>query len=282
MTTSRFLEVERDGVGLILWTSDRFPPGTVAAFSTRRGGVSTGPYATLNLSLSGGDEPRAAAENHRRFRQAAGVRGPVYCARQVHGNRVVAVDDLAGEPAAAGLRRAGEADGLLTARPGRFLLTFHADCLPIFLVDPEAPVAVLLHAGWRGTTAGIAVEGVRAATAAGARPDRILAGIGPGVGPCCYEVDGPVIDRVRQVLGDGAAAVLKPAGPGRAYLDLWETNRRLLAAAGVREENIAVAGICTCCDARRFFSYRRARGAPLGQMAAVLGFSAGAGEAGAA
>lgn len=280
MTTSRFREEERGGVGLITWTSDRFPPGTVAAFSTRRGGVSAGPYASLNLALAAGDEPPAAAENHRRFQEAAGVAGPVYCARQVHGATVLDVDAAAWEPAPAGLRRVGAGDGLVTNSRGRFLLTFHADCLPIFLLDPEAQVAVLLHAGWRGTLARIAASGVRAAVAAGADPARILAGIGPGVGPCCYEVDQPVIDRVRETLA-GSHAVLEPAGAGRAYLDLWETNRRLLVEAGIRDEHIAVAGMCTRCDPDRFFSYRRSRGGPVGQMAAVLGFAPGSGEGGA-
>src|SRR5690606_30267587 len=105
--TSRFHEVESDGVALIRWTSRRFPPGTVAAFSTRRGGVSTGPFASLNLALSGADEPEAVAENHRRFRRAAGAGETVFCARQVHGTTVLEVDARAGDRPGgpAGLRR---------------------------------------------------------------------------------------------------------------------------------------------------------------------------------
>ena len=280
MTSSRFREVEREGVRVIAWVSDRFPTGTVAAFSTRVGGVSPDPYATLNLGAATGDDPARVAENRTRFFRAAGAhRGEIFYVAQVHGADVLPADPQRAEvtsQTAGGqsLRRAGRGDGLVTDRPNRFLVTFHADCLPIFLLDPVARVAALLHAGWRGTLAGVARSGVEAAVAAGADRRRLLAGIGPGIGPCCYEVDEPVIQRVRDVFGpDGAAPLLRPGRRGHAYLDLWRANLEILTAAGIPAENVAVAGLCTSCREDLFFSHRRARGGPTGRMMAVLGLA---------
>jgi purine-nucleoside/S-methyl-5'-thioadenosine phosphorylase / adenosine deaminase len=197
-------------------------PGGTALFTTRRGGVSEGPYASLNLGSWTDDKPQRVVENRERVREHAGMERLAQ-GRQVHGTRVV-ID-------AQGIE---EADGQVTTRPGVAAIVLVADCLPVALAGPEGVGVV--HAGWRGVAAGVLEAGVEAAGA-------VCAAIGPGIGPCCYEV------------GDDVRAVFGTTEP---TLDLKAIARGRLEAAGVRE--IHDCGLCTSCDAERFFSHRRDRG----------------------
>jgi polyphenol oxidase len=197
-------------------------PGATALFTTRRGGVSEGPYASLNLGLWTDDEAERVRANRERVRAEVGAER-VAQGRQVHGNRVV-VD-------AQGIE---EADGQVTTARGVAAAVLVADCLPIALAGPQGVGVV--HAGWRGLAAGVVEAGV-AATGA------VSAAIGPGIGPCCYEVG----DEVRAVFGTTERT-----------LDLKAIARARLQAAGVRE--VHDCGLCTACDAERFFSHRRDRG----------------------
>lgn len=199
-------------------------PGATALFTTRCGGVSEGPYASLNVGLATQDDPERVAANRERVREHAGA-ARLAQGRQVHGTRVV-VDGEGGE----------EADGQLTTRPGVAAIVLTADCLPVALAAPGA--AGVVHAGWRGLAGGVLEAGV---AALGSGP--VAAAIGPGIGPCCYEV------------GDDVRAVF--ASSGRT-LDLKAVARARLQAAGVQE--IHDCGLCTACDPRRFFSHRRDRG----------------------
>jgi polyphenol oxidase len=199
-------------------------PGATALFTTRRGGVSEGPYASLNLGLRTDDDPGRVRDNRERVRHAAGAQRLAQ-GRQVHGTGVM-VD---GE----GIH---EADGQVTTGHGVAAIVLVADCLPVALAGPRA--AGVVHAGWRGLAAGVLEAGV---AALGGGP--VAAAIGPGIGPCCYEVG----DDVRSVFGT----------EGRT-LDLKAIARERLAAAGVAE--IHDCDLCTACDAQRFFSHRRDRG----------------------
>jgi YfiH family protein len=209
-------------------------PGGRALFTTRRGGVSTGAYASLNLGRWTADDPAAVHENRTRAAAAAGFPlDAVVQGRQVHRARVERNAPPGGEPR--------EADGQATTRRSTALLVLTADCLPIALIAPEA-VAVL-HAGWRGLADGIVEEGVEAMRELGAT--EIAAAIGPGAGGCCYEVG-----------DDVARAFERPAG----RLDLKAIARDELRAAGVGE--VHEAGLCTICsDPALFFSHRRDGGA---------------------
>jgi purine-nucleoside/S-methyl-5'-thioadenosine phosphorylase / adenosine deaminase len=221
--------------------------GARAAFSTRLGGVSEAPCDSLNLGILTEDEPAAVMENRLRLAAALG-RGPeqVVFARQVHGTGLIEHSSGSGE-----LRgsfrtvrareeprdEVPEADGHLVREPGLAPLVFVADCLPVALHG--AGGLAMVHAGWRGLAAGIlskAAEAVEARTAA----------IGPGIGPCCYEVGEEVLEAFAD-LGEGVAN-------GR-MLDLPEAARRQLAQAGV--EQVESAGLCTSCERDLFFSYRR-------------------------
>jgi polyphenol oxidase len=197
-------------------------PGGTALFTTRRGGVSEGPYASLNLGLWTDDDASRVRSNRERVRAEVGAERLAQ-GRQVHGTRVV-VD-------AEGIE---EADGQVTTAPAVAAMVLVADCLPVALAGPERVGVV--HAGWRGLAAGVLEEGVAACGA-------VAAAIGPGIGPCCYEV------------GDDVRAVFRTSEP---TLDLKAIARARLEAAGVGE--VHDCGLCTSCDAERFFSHRRDRG----------------------
>ena len=199
-------------------------PGATALFTTRRGGVSEGPYASLNLGLWSEDDPDRVLDNRERVRVEAGAQRLAQ-GRQVHGTRVV-VD-------AAPLEKA---DGQVTTQRDVATIVLVADCLPVVLAGPRA--AGVVHAGWRGLAAGVLEAGVLALGGG-----RIAAAIGPGIGPCCYEV------------GDDVRAVF--ATESRT-LDLKAIARRRLEDAGVTE--IHDCELCTACDPQRFFSHRRDRG----------------------
>jgi YfiH family protein len=211
-------------------------PGAQVRFTTRAGGVSTGPYATLNLGPWTDDDPGAVAENRRR---ASGTL-PLAFARQVHGTRVLRV----GGPTAAGAVQ--DADGVATTHHDVALLVLTADCLPVALAAPGA--VAMVHAGWRGLSDGALEEGVAAVRALGSEHGGpIHAAIGPGAGACCYEV------------GDEVAARF-PAwarGPGRR-IDLKAVAAARLREAGVT--GVVDVGRCTMCEPEAFFSHRAGGG----------------------
>jgi YfiH family protein len=204
-------------------------------FTTRYGGVSEGPYASLNLGKRTGDDPRAVAANLARLRGRIGV--PIARCAQVHGRDVMRLTDLTD-----GARP--QADGIATNLRGVAALVITADCLPVALHAPGA--VAMVHAGWRGLAGGVLDEGVAALRELGATGP-ISAAIGPGAGGCCYEVG----EEVREAFAD-----VPQAAHGR-NIDLTAVARAKLLAAGVAE--VQDAGICTICD-ERFFSHRRDRG----------------------
>jgi YfiH family protein len=215
-------------------------PGATVLFTSRGGGVSTGPYASLNLGGQTDDDPAAVAENVRRVEAENGV--TLVRGAQVHGPAVTRVT----EPPAA--RVGGEADGQATALRGVAPLVITADCLPIAVAGTTA--VAMLHGGWRGLAGGVIAEGVRALR--DLEEDGPLAAvIGPGAGPCCYEVG----EEVHAAFAQHGDAV---RGPGR-NLDLKAVARLELQAAGIAD--VQDLGICTICDdPERWFSHRRDHG----------------------
>lgn len=215
----------------VRWLQARLD-GAGAAFSTRLGGVSAAPFESLNLGLITADDGENVQENRRRLAAALDFEPEqVAYARQVHGTRLIE------HPREAGLV---EADGHVLREPGIGALVFTADCLPVAVAGPQG--MAMLHAGWRGLAGGILAPGAKAVEATSAA-------IGPGIGPCCYEVGEEVLESFSG-LGEGVAK-------GR-MLNLPEAARRLLAAAGV--ERVESADLCTYCEADLFFSHRRDEG----------------------
>jgi YfiH family protein len=221
-------------VPLLWWDA---PGPYEVAFSTRRGGVSGGPYESLNLGLLTDDAPEHVEANRSRLCEAVGAdRACLAMNRQVHAATVNRAE--AGE-------RGREGDGLWTDMPGLPMLKLTADCLPVALARQNGnPGLALLHAGRLGLLAGILEAGV-AALGGG----RIAAAIGPGIGPCCYEVGGEIADTFRARFGGDALR-------GR-NLDLWTVASRVLDGAGV--ERVERVDVCTACN-REFFSHRRDAG----------------------
>ena len=244
-----------------------FPHG----FSTRIGGVSPAPWDSLNLGAGRGDEPARVSENFRRFCAAVGADpGGLVKNHQVHGDRVrrVGPDDRLPDPAAPGTI---EADGLITDRPGVCLTIFSGDCIPVLLYAPARRCAAAAHAGWRGTAAGIAARAVEAMSDRyGCDPGHILAAIGPGIGPCCFETHADVPDGLRAGLGERAEPFIRPLStPGKYRVDLKGANARWLELAGVPAGQIALCSACTACDLENFWSHR-VQGDARGSMAAMI------------
>jgi purine-nucleoside/S-methyl-5'-thioadenosine phosphorylase / adenosine deaminase len=215
---------------MIAWDA---PGPYVIAFTTREGGVSTGPYASLNLG-SRGDDPSRIAENRRLACEQLGLDAArLTVNRQRHTARAVRAGEDAGE----------EADALWTDEPGRPLLALAADCVPVAIVSSDGrPSLAVVHAGWRGLAAGIVGAAVDAM-----RPGAKAAMVGPAIGPCCYEVGREVAERFDDDLVSGR------------LLDLWTAAERSLRQAGVEE--VRRLDLCTRCHSDRFFSHRASGGA---------------------
>jgi YfiH family protein len=226
-------------------------PGGRALFTTRRGGVSRGPFTSLNVGLWTDDDPAAVQQNRARLAAHVGLRPDALAqGRQVHGTRVRTV-----VRAGKGSVEPEEADGQATALRGVAPIVLVADCLPVALIAPEA--VAMVHAGWRGLAAGVLAEGVRALRQFGAR-ESITAAIGPGAGVCCYEAGGEV---------HAAFASYGAAARRSRHADLKAVARAQLAQAGV--EAVHDVGLCTmCADPVLFFSHRR-DGGVTGRQAGV-------------
>ena len=225
---------EQDGVR---WLEAELP-GARTAFSTRIGGVSEPPYDSLNVALQTGDGPGAVGENRRRLATALGIAPEnVVMGRQVHGAALCRHDrQQRPQVYAEGVRSPLEVDAHATDQPGLVPLVMVAECLPVALAGPDG--VAIAHGGWRGLAGGIlakAAEAVRAEAAA----------VGPGIGPCCYEVGEEVLAEFSDI--DGVAS-------GR-MLDLPAVARALLERAGV--ETVEAAELCTSCNPERFYSHRR-------------------------
>ncbi len=226
----------------------------IHAFTTRTGGVSEGPFNSLNLSWSRGDDKARVEENRRRVAEALGGVALVF-ANQVHGDTVLKVD---AEPA--GVWSAGEGDALITDRRGLALCAQTADCTPVLLFDPDRPAVAAIHAGWRGAVKEILPKTLAAmASAYGTRPDTVRAAIGPAISQANYRVGPEVLEQFEALFGDLDKGLIGPHDDeGGAGLDVAEACRRQLVQAGVPDSQISLIKACTFDDEARFFSSRRA------------------------
>jgi YfiH family protein len=223
--------------------------------STRKGGISNGVWAELNLGFNRGDKDEWVLENFRLFAQALDISADslVFC-DQVHGTnlRKVGVTDRNKGIGPSDIR---ETDGLYTNEPGVTLVTFSADCVPLLFLDPVKRVIGAAHAGWRGTAALIGAKMVQTLiNEYNCYPPDILAGIGPSIGHCCFEVDTPVAEVFSQVW---KPFVTPGKESGKFNIDLWSINKYILLSEGLLPEHIDCTQICTCCHPELFFSHRR-------------------------
>ena len=239
------------------------------AFLTRFGGVSRGPFASLNLGSNRGDDPAAVRENYRRAAALMGA-GIDDCAvtKQVHGNvvRIVTKEDrhvcMTTVPY--------EADGIVTAERGLPLFCFTADCVPALLQDPEAGVIAAVHCGWRSSVADILGVAVGQIERLGARRERICAAFGPAIGRCCFETDDDVPRAVERWLDGDTAGLFTRRADGKTLVDLREANRRRMLQLGARAEHLDVSEECTMCSHEKYWSHRYTKGIRGSQAACIV------------
>ena len=244
--------------------------GIAHGFSTRLGGVSSGIYASMNLGLTRGDDPECVRENYRRFLEAIGATGRRYAmCNQVHGNTVRNIT-LADTKTDLYHKLGYEGDGMMTAIPGVTLVVFSADCIPVLLCDPVRKVIAAVHAGWRGTAAGVvsvAVERMREVY--GCDPADIRAAIGPGIGADCFETHEDVPNAMMASVSSPALPYIKIKENGKFAVDLKGINAKRLELAGLLPEHIAVSEECTACMGDKYWSHRR-QANDRGSMAAMI------------
>lgn len=245
--------------------------GAAHGFSTRLGGISSAPMDSLNLGASRGDDPANLRENFSRFCAAVGADANALVKnQQIHSDviRPVTRADVMASPETPGTF---EADGLITDQPGVCLTIFSGDCIPILLYDPVGRCVAAAHAGWRGTALGIAARAAEAMVRDyGCQPKHILAAIGPGIGPCCFETHGDVPDGLRAGLGPDAEPFIRPLSrEGKFSVDLKGANARWLERTGLLRSHIALSPACTACRLDEFWSHR-VQGSARGSMAAVI------------
>jgi YfiH family protein len=222
-------------------------------------------FTTRAWSFRGDTEPA----DYTHLAKVMGVaRSDVATVSQVHGRDVVVVTAGAPHSSTTG------ADAIVSTDAGRAIAVRIADCVPILLADPGRRAVAAVHAGWKGTAAGVAMSAVRRMEELGVPASTIVAAIGPSIGPCCYQVDARVRNTFLAATPD-AAAWFTEDGPGHWRLDLWQANADLLAASGVPEHAIHVARLCTAHNADAFFSYRR-EGPKTGRLVAAIRLSAAA------
>lgn len=262
---------ERSGVVYLTFPSfDRF--GFVRhAFSTRIGGVSQNEFESMNLNFGRGDSDENVMENFQRFCAAAGFdRKTLVASSQDHHTFIRRVT---AENYGTGIWKPKDlqsVDGLITNEPNVTLVTYYADCVPLYFLDPENRAIGLAHAGWRGTVAKMAEKTVHAMVREfGSNPRTMVAAIGPSIGPCCFEVDTPVYEEFARLTELHPQEFMVEEDGGKYRINLWEANRRILVNAGIPAENITVSQLCTKCNAEWLYSHR-ASGGKRGGLAAMM------------
>ncbi len=240
------------------------PPGVHALSTLRNGGVSLGPYESLNLGAHVGDDPASVAINRRRLNMLAGLPSEPSWLTQVHGTEVV---DLAGALSAVGSPSAApvKADASWTRRPAQVCAILTADCLPVLFATESGDAVAAAHAGWRGLSCGVLEATVKALAV---DPATLLVWVGPAIGPTHFEV-GPEVREVFLANDAGAVLAFKQNSRGRWMADLFLLARRRLVSLGVTR--IYGAGECTYSQGKRFFSHRRE--GPTGRQATLIWIS---------
>ncbi len=241
------------------------------AFSTRISGVSQNEFASMNLSFNRGDPKENVIENYHRFCKAVELDfSSLVASSQDHGTYIREVNE---KDKGIGIWREKDiksVDGLVTDVKNVTLVTYYADCVPLFFIDPVNRVVGLAHSGWRGTLSMIGGKMIeKMNTSYNCDVSNIVVGIGPSIGPCCYEVDFNVASEFYQIKEFGVSECIKKMNNNKYMLNLWEINRKILLNSGVLEKNIIVTDLCTSCNSDLLFSHRKT-GGKRGGMAAMI------------
>lgn len=232
-------------------------------FSTRKGGVSTGIFSSMNLNFKRGDDPDAVLENYRRMAAALNMRvEDMVLSDQTHTTNVRVITE---EDRGKGILRPqdySDVDGMITNVPEIVLVTSYADCVPLYFVDPVRKAIGLSHSGWKGTVGHIGQKTVwKMHEVYGSEPKDIVAAIGPSICQSCYEVSDDVAEAFRaNFTADEAADILLDKGNGKYQLDLWKANWYVLTDAGILTEHLSVTDLCTACHPDLLWSHRKTNG----------------------
>ncbi len=254
----------REG-SLLRYCFESFPVEQVIhGVYTRHGGVSVGPFAGLNVGGTVGDDPAHVEANLWLIRCALGISAEtVATAHQVHGNRIAVLSSGDGG------KVFPETDALISNIPGMTLLLRFADCVPILFCAPRQHAVGLAHAGWQGTLKEIAARTAQAMCLTyGCEADDLYVGLGPAIGPCCFEVGPEITAQVRSASWGCEELISQAKANGKAHLDLWQANTLQLRRIGI--QHIELAGLCTRCHRDEFYSHRGENG-HTGRFAAVIG-----------
>ena len=246
-------------------------------FSTRLGGVSEGYYSSLNLSFTRGDEEEAVRENFRRIGKAIGVScEDMVFSQQTHTTNVRIVTEADRGMGITHPRDFHDVDGLVTNVPGLCLVTFYADCVPLFFVDPVKKVIGLSHSGWRGTVGKIGKVTVELMKEQyGCHPSDILAAVGPSICQDCYEVSEEVVEKFRENFARKYwEDLFYQKENGKYQLNLWKANEIIFTESGILPEHMAVTNLCTHCNSDVLYSHRT-MGDKRGNLAAFLALKEG-------
>lgn len=261
-----FEEKIMEGVPLLTYPLLEKTEFVTHGFTTRMGGVSEGYCSTMNISTTRGDAPEAIEENRKRLARALGVKVEDFTyTHQTHTTNVAVVrEEDRG-------KRFMETDGMVTNVPGICLVTFYADCVPLYFVDPVHRAIGLSHSGWRGTVGRMGqVTLEKMKEVYGTRPEEVYAAIGPSICQDCYEVSGDVIEEFQKSFKKFVwPQLFYKKENGKYQLNLWKANQLVLTEAGVAEQKIAVTNLCTHCNPEILFSHR-STGVKRGNLSALL------------
>jgi YfiH family protein len=265
-----FKVVKKDG--LVYLTIPAFEEtGMVKhCFTSRIGGVSQGIYSSLNTSIDKEDPIEAVCKNLEIVCGAIDIDyTKLVFSKQIHEDNIRVVTEA---DKGKGLTISSDivnADGLMTNIPGIPLITFYADCVPLFFLDTRNRAIAVTHSGWKGTVLKIGVKTLKQMNEVyGTRPEDCLIGIGPSIGPECFEVGHEVAQEFKENF-ENWADLNEPFGADKFKIDLWKANKLMLIEAGVPEKNITISGFCTMCNEDLFFSYRRDKGRT-GSLSAIM------------
>lgn len=260
-----------DEVPFLTYKTFEYIPFITHAFSTRLGGVSTGEFESMNLSFGRGDKDENVIENYNRLCNSAGFNfESLVASAQDHHTFVRCVTSKEKGIGITKPRDMQSVDALVTNEPGVTLVTYYADCTPLFFVDIKNRVIALAHAGWRGTAGRIGAEVISVMSEKyGCNPNNIMAAIGPAISKCCYEVDEPCCENFKSMTDLKPEKFIFPKADGKYMLDLLEANRQILIKSGVKNENITVSDVCTHCNSSLLWSHRATNGRR-GGMAAFM------------
>ncbi|MDD3640734.1 MAG: peptidoglycan editing factor PgeF [Atribacterota bacterium] len=231
--------------------------------TSRHGGCSQPPFHSLNLAFHVGDDENNVLKN--RLELANYLDIPISnftISNQVHGNHVAIIDKSKKSSGSIDISTAiKDNDAMITQYADICLLIFVADCVPVFLYDNKKKIIGLVHAGWKGTVDLITQKTVNLMRSYfGSSSQDIMCAIGPSIGPCCYQVGPEVIKRAKKSFQNVEYLIQNISEDGKGYFNLWEANKRQLLNCQIPEENIEIAGSCTCCNSDTFFSSRKDKG----------------------